>query len=280
MRIDAHQHFWRYNKEEYAWIGDHMPALKRDFLPAHLEGIFAATKLEGSVAVQARQSLEETRWLLQLADNHPLVKAVVGWVDLCSDAVEEQLAEFAAFATLAGVRHVVHDEPDDRFILGDAFMRGVGKLADFGLTFDILIFAGHLPVTLEFVKAFPDHRFVIDHMAKPPIADGILAPWKRHITEMASFPNVMCKVSGLVTEADWSKWRYEDFGPYLDTVFEAFGTGRVMFGSDWPVCTVAASYRQVMDVVQQWLDQNGLSPSEQDNFWGGNAAAFYRLDKK
>jgi len=277
MRIDSHQHFWKYSPRDYGWINDGMALLKKDYLPPDLAGLLESNHLDGSVAVQARQCLEETRWLLELADSFPFIKGVVGWVDLRSDRVQAQLERFAPHPKLVGVRHVVQDEPDNRFLLDKRFMRGVEKLLDYDLTFDILIFPKQLVAAIEFVASFPQHRLVVDHLAKPFIKAGIMETWRQQMLEIAAFPNVCCKISGLVTEADWLGWRYEDFEPYLDVVFTAFGKHRVMFGSDWPVCTVAASYNQVVSVVDAWLRKNKVSQQEQDAVRGGNAVEFYRL---
>ncbi len=277
MRIDAHQHFWRYNAQEYGWIGPEMAGLKRDFLPPDLWPLLQVAELQGCVAVQARQTLTETAWLLELAEEYSFIKGVVGWVDLCSPDVEEQLARFSE-GKLCGVRHVLQDEADDRFMLRPDFRRGVSLLARYNLTYDLLLFPRHLPIACELVAQFPRQRFVLDHMAKPFIRRGELQPWADDLRRLAALPNVWCKVSGMVTEAEWHRWRREDFRPYLDVVFEAFGAQRLMFGSDWPVCTVAARYDQVVDLVADYAQM--LSPTEQAALWGGTACAFYGLGEK
>jgi L-fuconolactonase len=238
MRLDSHQHFWKFNPAEYGWMQPDWP-IRRDFLPSDLQPLLNQQQLAGSIAVQARQTIEESRWLLSLADQSPLIKGVVGWVDLRSDRVEEQLAEFTPHPRFVGVRHVVQDEPDDRFMLRPDFIRGIGKLKQFDLTYDLLVFPQQLPAAIELVRRFPEQPFVLDHIAKPRIRDGTLSPWRDHIRELAQAQNVCCKVSGLVTEADWANWKAEDFRPFLDIVFEAFGEDRLMFGSDWPVCLLA-----------------------------------------
>jgi len=273
MRIDSHQHYWRYNADEYDWMGPGMEDLQKDYLPANLFPLLAASDIDGTIAVQARQTLEETRWLLGLADQNPFIKGVVGWVDLRSPHIREQLTQFSAHPKLRGVRHVVHDEIDERFILRDEFVCGIAALAEFGLTYDLLLFPKHLPMACELVAMFPEQPFVLDHIAKPQIKGGILAPWDKDLRRLAAFPNVVCKVSGMVTEAAWKAWKREDFRPYLDVVFEAFGPERIMFGSDWPVCTVAASYAEVVSIVAGYVDQ--LSDTEQAAVWGGTAAWFY-----
>ncbi len=275
MKIDAHQHFWRYNAQEYGWIGPEMAGLKRDFLPPDLLPLLRDAGLQGCVAVQARQTVQETAWLLELAEEHPFIKGVVGWVDLCSPAVEEQLMRFCAWPKFRGVRHVLQDEADDRFMLRPEFRRGLSLLARYNLTYDLLLFPRHLPIACELVAQFPQQPFVLDHIAKPFIQRGELQPWADDLRRLAALPNVWCKVSGLVTEADWRSWRREDFRPYLDVVFEDFGAQRLMFGSDWPVCTLAARYEQVVDLIAQYARH--LSPAEQAALWGGTACAFYRL---
>ena len=273
MRIDAHQHFWQYNDSQYGWIGPKMAALRRNFLPDDLRPLQRALGIEGTIAVQARQTVDETNWLLALAKQHPEIRGVVGWVDLCGPTVGRQLEELCAIEQLSGVRHVVQDEPDDRFLLREDFCRGIALLAEFGLTYDILIYPRHLPVACEFVARFADQRFVLDHIAKPPIAEGRLSPWAEGIRRLAEHPHVYCKVSGMVTEADWVSWTEADFRPYLDVVVQAFGTERIMFGSDWPVCTVAGSYGQVMELVYGYAAQS--SAAEQAAMGGENAARFY-----
>jgi L-fuconolactonase len=275
MRIDAHQHFWLYNEQEYGWIGPEMAGLRRDFLPANLLPLQRALGIEGTVAVQARQTVKETKWLLDLAGQHPEICGVVGWVDLCDPGVGRQLDALCADERLRGVRHVVQDEPDDGFLLRPDFQRGIGLLADLGLTYDILIYPRHLPVACEFVARFPEQWFVLDHIAKPPIAEGRVQPWAEGIRRLAEHPRVYCKVSGMVTEAVWDGWTAADFRPYLDVVVEAFGTERIMFGSDWPVCTVAGSYAEVLGLAYDYAAQ--FSAAEQAAMAGENAARFYGL---
>ena len=227
------------------------------------------------MAVQARQTLEETRWLLELAAAAPFVLGVVGWVDLQSPQVHSQLETFAKNPKLVGVRHVVQGEPDDRFLLRPEFLRGISVLEEFDLAYDILIYPRHLPVAAEFVRHFPGQRFVLDHLAKPPIKSGSLQPWARGIRDLAAFPNVLCKLSGLVTEADWDSWKPEHLAPYIDVAFDCFGPDRLMIGSDWPVCTVAASYARVMDVVKDYLSHQ---PAQvQAAVLGENARRFWKL---
>lgn len=278
MRIDAHQHYWIYDEAEHVWMTEQHTAIKRPFLPADLEPLLHTAGFDGSIAVQARQNLAETAWLLELADAHPFIRGVVGWVDLCSDEVESQLERFARHPKLRGVRHVLHDEPDDRFMLQPAFQRGIGQLERFGLTYDLLIFPKHLPNACELVASFPNQPFVVDHIAKPLIKDGTLSPWAEDIRRLASYPNVYCKLSGMVTEADWTNWRYEDFKPYLDIVFEAFGPHRLMIGSDWPVSTLCGDYHAVMNVVLRYIEE--MPQDVKDAVLGKTCVRFYGLDSE
>ena len=275
MLIDAHQHFWIYDPHQYEWIDESMMALRRDFLPADLELNLQRTGVGGSVAVQARQSLEETRWLLSLAEQSRSILGVVGWVDLRSADVRSQLKEFASHSKFVGVRHIVQSEPDERFLMQADFLRGIAALEEFDLAYDILINERHLPVAAEFVKRFPRQRFVLDHMAKPPIKSGAIDSWTRGIRELAAFPNVFCKMSGLVTEADWANWKGDEITPYLDVAFQAFGADRLMIGSDWPVCMVAGSYERVLIVVTSYLD--GHDSTARESVLGGNAQRFWKL---
>jgi len=277
MKIDAHQHFWRYNSTEYRWITDEMSNLRRDFLPEDLMRVQAPLGFEGSIAVQARQTLAETEWLLQLAERNSRILGIVGWVDLCSPELPAQLGRFSRYQKLRGIRHVVQDEPDDNYMLHPYFLRGIGHLAKFGLTYDILIYPRHLLTAYELVKRFPDQPFVIDHIAKPFIKRGELEPWASGIKLLASSPNVYCKLSGMVTEADWLSFRNGDFNPYLDVIFDAFGPQRLMIGSDWPVCTLVAPYERVMAIVINYIRH--CSSDEQRMILGENARTFYGVGK-
>ncbi len=277
MRVDAHQHFWRYDPAEYGWIGEGMERLARDYLPADLAPLLAAQGIDGSVAVQARQTLEETRWLLELATKHPAILGVVGWVDLRSSDVGEQLREFAGNPRFVGVRHVVQDEPDVRFLLGEAFVRGLQQLHGFGLTYDLLLFQPQLPAAVELVAMMPEQPFVLDHLAKPLIKAGSLDPWQADIHALARHPHVSCKLSGLVTEAAWQGWQRSDFTPYLEVALDAFGPNRLMMGTDWPVCLLAAEYPDVVGIVTDFISR--LSDSEQALILGGTASRFYRLGR-
>jgi L-fuconolactonase len=276
MRLDAHQHFWQYNPAEHGWMTVEMAALKRNFLPLDLAPLLAKSGFDGCVAVQARQNLEETRWLLELAGENDFVKGVVGWVDLRSVKLPEQLERFATDEKLVGVRHVVQDEPDDEFMLGAEFRRGIARLAGYGLTYDLLLYPRHLPVAVQLVREFPELQFVLDHIAKPAIGAGAMSPWAEDLRELAKFDNVWCKLSGMVTETHWKRWKPVDFHPYLDVVFEAFGTERLMIGSDWPVCTLSGDYPSTMSVVMDYVSQFTLKARE--GVLGGNCARFYGID--
>ena len=275
MRIDAHHHFWSYSAAEYPWIGKGMERLARDHLPKDLALLAAAEGIDGTVVVQARQSLEESRWLLELAAANPLIRGVVGWVDLRSTHVVDQLREFAKRPKFVGVRHVVQDEPDPRFLLGESFLHGIGKLATFGLTYDLLLYPHQLPAAVELVGRFPEQPFVLDHLAKPRIKAGELDPWRQDLKALAAHGNVFCKLSGLVTEAAWQGWKRADFTPYLEVALEAFSPERLMFGSDWPVCTLAAEYADVVGIVTDFLAS--LAEAERESILGGNAIRFYSL---
>jgi L-fuconolactonase len=274
-RIDAHQHFWRYSPATHAWIDDSMPAIKRDFLPSNLEPLLAAARFDGCIAVQAGQSVAETEWLLRLADEHAFIRGVVGWADLCAPDVATQLRTLAAHPRLRGIRHVVQDEPAG-FMLRPDFQRGIAALAEFSLAYDILIYERQLPEALALARRFPDQRFVIDHIAKPAIREGSIDAWRSGITAMARCPNVYCKLSGMVTEADRQRWRPADFAPYIETVLDAFGPRRVMIGSDWPVCLLAAEYGDVIAIVSDAIA--GLPVEDREAIMGGTAAEFYGID--
>ena len=275
MRIDAHHHFWQYFPQVQGWIDERMGVLKRDFLPEELWGELKKNGFEGSVLVQTDHKLEETEWFLRLAEQNPFIKGVVGWVDLRSKEVEKQLKDFASNPKFKGVRHIVQSEPDDRFLVGKEFLEGIRVLGDFHLPYDILIYPKQLPAAVELVRKFPKQPFVLDHLAKPEIKDRKISPWKEQIQELAQNPNVYCKLSGMVTEADWKGWKPGDFKPYLEVVFEAFGPSRLMIGSDWPVCLLGGDYTSVMKIVKDYIA--GMSKGEQEAILGGNASRFYRL---
>lgn len=274
-KIDAHHHFWQYRPEEYSWINDSMAVLKRDFLPDDLQRLLVQHDFNGSVVIQARQTAEETEWLLHLADRYDFIKGVVGWVNLCSDDLDLQLEKYSATKKFSGVRHVVQDEPDENYILRKDFQYGIGRLAKYGLAYDILIFHGQLPQAFQLVRNFPGQVFVLDHMAKPQIRKQEIQPWKQQMEELAKFQNVACKISGMVTETDWYGWKANDFRPYMDAVVNAFGTGRIMIGSDWPVCTLAGNYAEVMGMAVDYIGQ--FSQNEREMILGVNAVRVYSL---
>jgi L-fucono-1,5-lactonase len=276
VKIDSHQHFWRYDPRRDAWITGEMSVLKRDFLPQNLLSELAANGVDASIAVQASQSEDETLFLLECAERHPEIAGVVGWVDLCARNLPERLAYFSQFEKLCGFRHIAQAEPDDRFLLREDFCRGIGCLREFGFTYDILIYPKQLPATLEFVAKFPDQPFVIDHLAKPAIRAKEMHPWRDQICAVAENPNVFCKISGMITEADWKAWKAEDCRPYLDVVAGVFGSDRLMFGSDWPVCLLAGTYRRVKGVVDDYT--RNLRAADRDKIFGGNAARFYGIE--
>ncbi len=279
MKIDSHQHFWTYSAVEYPWIGAGMERLARDYLPADLEAVAVPAGVAGSVAVQARQSLAESRWLLDLAKRHPFIRGVVGWVDLRSDHVADDLATLAPHEAFVGVRHVVQDEPDPRFLLGEAFVRGLRHLHQFGLTYDLLLYPQQLPAAVELVGLLPEQPFVLDHLAKPrlkaPIKTSDRDQWRRDIEALARHRNICCKLSGLVTEAAWRQWQPADFRPFLDVALTAFGPERLMFGSDWPVCLLSGDYAEVAGIVEDFIA--ALAPDERNQIWGGTATRFYGL---
>lgn len=274
-RIDAHQHFWKFDPVRDSWITDDMSVIRRDFLPQDLEPLLKAHGFDGCVVVQSDQSETENTFQLDNAEKHAFIKGVVGWVDLRADNIEERLASYSQFPKLKGFRHILQGEADRALMLRSDFKHGISKLNKFGYTYDILIFPDQLAYTKEFVQTFPDQPFVIDHIAKPYIKDKKISDWEKDIKAVAEYENVYCKISGMVTEADWGNWKVEDFTPYIGVIVEAFGTDRIMFGSDWPVCQVAATYSQVVELVKGYFAS--FSTHEQEMFFGGNASAFYKL---
>jgi L-fuconolactonase len=274
-RIDAHHHLWRYRAADYPWIGENMGALKRDFLPADLAPELAGGGISGTVVVQACQSLEETEWLLSVAKDSKFIRGVVGWAPIASPTFPECLEHFRAHASLKGVRHIIQDEPDPHFMQREDFHRGISALADTGLVYDLLVFEKQLPSALEFVDRHPRQIFVLDHIGKPRIKDALIEPWRRNIFEMARRENVYCKLSGMVTEADWSSWSIEKLGHYFDAVLEAFGPSRLMAGSDWPVCLLASSYGAWFETLDKLTVS--LSESERELIFRAVAAGVYHL---
>jgi L-fuconolactonase len=275
MIIDAHHHLWKFNESDYAWMDESMSLLKQDYLPQDLANQLEASNVTGTVVVQARQTLEETAWLLELAGRYPFIKGVVGWLDICSGQLNRQLEAFSGNPRLVGVRHVIHDEPDDDFMLRPDFIRGMEKLVQYNLSYDLLIFPKHLGKAQELVSLFPDQRFVLDHLSKPLIRTGTLDPWKEEIFALSEHANVWCKISGMVTEAHLENWKYEDFIPYLDTVSEAFGPDRLMIGSDWPVCRLAGEYQQVLEIPVRYF--RDFEPADKEKIFRLNCIECYEL---
>ncbi len=274
MYIDAHQHFWRYDSVRDSWITDSMKVIKRDFQPSDLQPLLMQHNFDGCVAVQADQSEHETHALLFHCDHHDFIKGVVGWVDLMSPDLRERLDYFSQFEKLKGMRHVIQSEPAG-FMLRPEFVRGIKILHEYNLTYDLLIYHHQLEEALLFVQQFPNLKIVVDHIAKPSIKTKEKTHWELNMAAMATFENVYCKISGMVTEADWSDWKPEDFFPYLDELFESFGPNRLMYGSDWPVCLLAATYDQQLNIVEQYTSR--LTNNEKLLVMGENARRFYNL---
>ena len=275
MTIDSHQHFWKYNTQTHDWITDEMSVIQRDFLPSDLEPILKLNNIDGCVAVQADQSEAETDFLLGLAEKNSFIKGIVGWVDLLADDVYESLERYAEFKKIKGFRHIVQSESDSEFMLRPKFKNGITELGAYDFTYDILIYHFQLEQAINLVKLFPDQKFVIDHIAKPDIKSGEYAEWQINIKKIALHQNVYCKVSGMVTEGEWKGWKTSDFKIYLDTVVKAFGTDRLMYGSDWPVCLVAGNYEEQLNIVQEYF--SSFSTLEKKKIMGGNAIKFYGL---
>jgi L-fuconolactonase len=274
-KIDAHQHFWNYDPLKHSWITNEMTAIRKDFLPEHLQPVLEENGFDGCILVQVDQSEEENHFLLELANKNDCIKGVVGWIDLQSENIEERLGYFKPFEKLKGFRHILQGEKDRAYMLKPDFIRGINALKQFDYTYDILIYPDQLPYAIKFVELFPEQKFVIDHIAKPYIKDKKENGWKEDMQQLAHFENVYCKISGMVTEADWQSWEEEDFMPYMDIVVNAFGTGRTMYGSDWPVCLLAAEYKEAVHIVKNYF--SSFTQNEQDNFFGQNAINFYNL---
>jgi len=276
MKIDAHHHFWKYDPVRYSWMNESMEILKKDYQPADLQVEIEKAEIGGVVSVQADQSMLETDELLYHAAQHDFIKGVVGWFPLADPAVEEVLAEYADNPWLKGVRHVVQDEPDDRFILGEAFNEGIRKLEQFDLIYDILIYERQLGSSIEFVDLHPNLPFVLDHVAKPQIGAGLMEPWKELMLEMSRRENVICKLSGMATEANWAEWTSDQLRPYMEVALDAFGPNRLMFGSDWPVARLAVDYMPWVSLCREFI--SSLSTDEREAIEGGNASRVYQLD--
>jgi L-fuconolactonase len=275
MKIDAHQHFWKYDAERYGWISEEMSRIRRSFMPEDLQPILAANDMAGSVLVQVHQTEAENDFFLSLAAKNDFIEGIVGWVDFQADNIGERLEYWSSFPTLKGFRHIVQAEADDEFLLRKNFRRGIESLSRTRFTYDILVVHRQLPAVIKFVQQHPNQRVVLDHLGKPDIKNGLLEPWATHIRTLANFENVFCKISGMVTEADWHNWSPEDFKPFLDTVTEAFSTERLMVGSDWPVCLVAGEYEEVKSLADNYFAS--FSETEKAAIFGGNAARFYQL---
>lgn len=275
QKIDSHQHFWKYDPVRDGWIDANMEIIRRDFLPEDLAPVLKVNQFEGCVTVQSDQSEEENAFQLENAEKHDFIKGVVGWVDFKAPNIEERLEYYSEFPKMKGFRHILQGESKRDYMLDPDFMRGIGMLDKYNFVYDVLIFPDQLKYGETFVKAFPDQLFVIDHLAKPYIKAGKIDEWRKDIESLAANSNVYCKVSGIITEADWKNWKKEDLVPYLDAIVRAFGTERIMFGSDWPVCLLAGRYEEVVGLVENYF--SSFSASEQASFWGRNAMRFYNI---
>ncbi|WP_341220739.1 amidohydrolase family protein [Polaribacter atrinae] len=275
MTIDSHQHFWKYDTVEHSWIDDEMSVIRRDFLPSDLSKVYKENGIDGCVAVQADQTLKETDFLRDLAADNSFIKGIVGWVDLRAENIEQVLEKYSKHKVVKGFRHIVQGEADHNFLLRSNFLRGISALEKYNFTYDILVFPHQLGTVLEFVKRFPNQKFVIDHIAKPYIKDGFFEGWAVLMQEISKQENVFCKVSGMITEADYKAWTEVELQKYLEVVFNAFGTKRILFGSDWPVCLVAGNYAEVKEIVTNFISK--LSITEQKAVMGENAIKFYNL---
>jgi L-fuconolactonase len=274
-RIDAHQHFWKYHPVKDAWVTDDMKVLQKDFMPQDLQPILLQNNFEGCVAVQADQSVDETKFLLSLAAANPFIKGIVGWIDLCAGDVEEKLKGYSSFKKLKGFRHILQAEADG-FMLQPDFLNGISLLQQYNFTYDILVYARQLPQVLQLIEKFPEQKFIIDHLAKPDIKNKEQQQWAAYITAIAQHKNVYCKLSGMVTEANWHNWQLADFSFYIQTIIGQFGKSRVMFGSDWPVCLLAAKYKTVIDIAEQHTRY--FTKDELQGLWRNNCINFYQLN--
>ncbi|MDO5968923.1 amidohydrolase family protein [Flavivirga aquimarina] len=276
MIIDAHQHFWNYDPVRDSWIDDSMQVIRKDFLPKGLRPVLEANNVDGCIAVQADQSEEETEFLLECAKNNPFIKGVVGWLDLRAENIEERLTHYSKHKLFKGVRHIVQAETDDAFMLKPDFLNGINKLEQFGLTYDILIHEGQLSQAVALVEKCPNQQFVLDHIAKPKISNGVDSIWEKHMRALGAYKNVSCKISGMVTETQDFKWQEKDFTPFLDVIVDAFGVDRLLYGSDWPVCLLAGTYGEVIQIVQRYFEK--FSKQDVLKVMGENAARIYKLD--
>jgi L-fuconolactonase len=277
LKIDAHQHCWQFDQVRDSWITDDMSVIRRDFMPANLQPVLERNGINGTVLVQTCHTEEDNRFMLELAARNSFIKGIVGWVNLQSIMVEDKLKlHHDKHPMIKGFRHVLQSDPDDQLMLRESFKRGISLLNKYNFTYDILIYPKHLKYAAQLAAEFPDQKFVLDHLAKPPIKSMAIGEWKKDIEALAKYQNVYCKVSGMLTEADWQSWRTEDFTPFLDVVFNTFSTNRVMYGSDWPVCLLAGAYNRSLEILQIYTSR--LSQHEQDQFFGGNAIEFYNLE--
>jgi len=272
--IDTHQHFWNYDPKTHDWINEDMRVIRKDFLPADLAPILKENNVDGCIAVQADQTDAETQILIREANQNSFIKGVVGWVDLNSTEIEAALASYTDTKMLKGFRHILQAEPKG-FMLAPSFKKGIDALTKYNYTYDLLIYASQLKEAKEFISNHSTQPIVIDHLAKPNIKEGEWENWKKDINEIAQYPNVYCKISGMATEANWNTWTMDTLKPYIDTVVEAFGTDRIMFGSDWPVCLLASSYSKWLETLQNYF--NTFSIDEQASFFANNAIKFYKL---
>jgi L-fuconolactonase len=275
MIIDTHQHFWIYEAEKHAWIEDDMDSIRRDFLPSDLKPLYKKHGVAGCIAVQADQTLKENDFLLEQAETSDFIKGIIGWVDLRSSELKSDLDNYAQYPIIKGYRHVVQAEPDPLFLLRKQFLNGISELQKRNLVYEILVFPYQLPSVLEFVKLFPNIKFVIDHIAKPYIKEGYFESWALLMKELGQIENVTCKISGMITEANYITWTTQEILPYMELVLEAFGPKRILYGSDWPVCLVAGNYGKVLRLAREFSSM--LSENEQTDFFYNNAQRIYNL---
>jgi len=274
MRIDSHQHFWKYDSAKHDWITSEMAVIRRDFQPDDLRPLLQTAGIDGCITVQVDQNIKETLVLLRHADQNPFIKGVVGWIDFRGKEVHERLSYFTQYKKLKGFRHIVQAEPEG-FLRQTAFLAGIQSLNEFNFTYDLLVYPHQLEEAIKFVGRFPEQKFVLDHLAKPSIRDKKLEPWRSQIKRLAAAGHIWCKFSGMITEADWKTWKPDDFFPYMEIILEAFGADRILYGSDWPVCLVAGSYPTQLGIVETFIDR--LSPTEKQQIMGKNAIQFYNL---
>jgi L-fuconolactonase len=275
LKVDTHQHFWKYNPVKHSWINEEMAVIQKDFMPIDLQPILNEVGIGGCIAVQADEDEAENDFLLSLAKNDNFIKGVVGWADFLADDISERLAYYNDFKIIKGFRYILQDKNQRDLMLSKEFLKGIQAMKAYDFVYELLIFPDQLAYAEQLVTQFPNQVFVLDHLAKPMIKAGEIKQWKTAIIALAKHENVYCKVSGMVTEADWKNWNYADLSPYMDVVFSSFGIDRVMFGSDWPVCNLATDYQKVMDVVETQV--NSLTINEQEKFWSLNATKCYQL---